>query len=221
MDQAKEDLIAFCENPDPHPDISSNLPYDKERLDNLTEAFLAENSDEGLAEVLNAAGWRDNFDQFDENVEVDLALLAKKLRGRAEGFAQMTFCPECNNVLYPKENRQHRKLTMYCRNCHYEVDSVTSCISINHVQREIDPMSQVIADVLSDPTLPHTKVVGFDDVYCPKCGHDDAVFFQAQANREKEGMRLYYVCTACGNRWTKTHEELNEGLNEERYQAII
>lgn len=61
-------------------------------------------------------------------------------------------------------------------------------------------LTHIVADVISDPTLPRTE-----DHPCPKCNHREAVFFQAQTRRAEEEMRLYYVCTNqhCCHRWTE------------------
>ncbi|CAJ0965523.1 unnamed protein product, partial [Ranitomeya imitator] len=61
-------------------------------------------------------------------------------------------------------------------------------------------LTQIIADVSQDPTLPRTE-----DHPCAKCGHKEAVFFQSHSARAEDAMRLYYVCTAphCGHRWTE------------------
>ena len=37
-------------------------------------------------------------------------------------------------------------------------------------------ITQIIADVIADPTLPRTE-----DHPCPKCGHKESVFFQSQS----------------------------------------
>ncbi|KAJ5485488.1 hypothetical protein N7539_005476, partial [Penicillium diatomitis] len=34
---------------------------------------------------------------------------------------------------------------------------------------------------------------------CPSCGENEAVFFQSQQRSAESGMKLYYVCCACGN----------------------
>ncbi|KAJ5621348.1 hypothetical protein N7528_006131 [Penicillium herquei] len=34
---------------------------------------------------------------------------------------------------------------------------------------------------------------------CPSCGENEAVFFQSQQRSAETGMKLYYVCCACGN----------------------
>ncbi|KAJ5238438.1 hypothetical protein N7468_003057 [Penicillium chermesinum] len=33
---------------------------------------------------------------------------------------------------------------------------------------------------------------------CPDCGENEAVFFQSQQRSAETGMKLYYVCCACG-----------------------
>ncbi len=46
-------------------------------------------------------------------------------------------------------------------------------------------MTQIIADVIHDPTLPRTE-----DHPCPKCNHKDAVFFQSQSVRAEVSVFL-------------------------------
>ncbi|GCC21800.1 hypothetical protein chiPu_0020275 [Chiloscyllium punctatum] len=87
-----------------------------------------------------------------------------------------------------------------CRNCDYQQEADNSCIYVNKITHEVDELTQIIADVAQDPTLPRTE-----DHPCPKCGHKEAVFFQSHSARAEDAMRLYYVCTAphCGHRWTE------------------
>ncbi|KAF0286874.1 DNA-directed RNA polymerase II subunit RPB9 [Amphibalanus amphitrite] len=61
-------------------------------------------------------------------------------------------------------------------------------------------LTQIVADVISDPTLPRTE-----DHACPACDNREAVFFQAQSRRAEEEMKLYYVCTNpdCKHRWSE------------------
>jgi len=61
-------------------------------------------------------------------------------------------------------------------------------------------LTQIVADVISDPTLPRTE-----EHPCPKCEHHEAVFFQSHSRRADEEMKLYYVCTnsTCTHRWTE------------------
>ncbi|CAB1420644.1 unnamed protein product [Pleuronectes platessa] len=116
------------------------------------------------------------------------------------GFVGIRFCQECNNMLYPKEDKENRVLLYACRNCDYQQEADNSCIYVNKITHEVDELTQIIADVSQDPTLPRTE-----DHPCPKCGHKEAVFFQSHSMKAEDAMRLYYVCTAphCGHRWTE------------------
>ena len=39
---------------------------------------------------------------------------------------QLKFCPESNDLLYPKEDRERKKLIYQCRNCGYQEDAAPS-----------------------------------------------------------------------------------------------
>ncbi|KRZ76107.1 Trehalase [Trichinella papuae] len=96
------------------------------------------------------------------------------------------FCPECNNILYPKEDKSRRCLLYACRNCPYVTDDIVSvCVYTNKLRREIDELAQVNVDVIYDPTLPKT-----DDHSCPLCNNSEAVFFQSQNTKAE---MMYYV----------------------------
>nr|XP_012233649.1 PREDICTED: DNA-directed RNA polymerase II subunit RPB9 isoform X3 [Linepithema humile] len=86
------------------------------------------------------------------------------------------------------------------RNCDFKQLADSNCIYVNKIMHEIDELTHIVADVISDPTLPKTE-----EHPCPKCNHREAVFFQAQTRRAEEEMRLYYVCTNqhCSHRWTE------------------
>jgi len=124
----------------------------------------------------------------------------EQAKSEGPGFIGIKFCQECNNMLYPKEDKENRRLLYVCRNCDFKQEAENPCIYVNKIQHEVDELTQIIGDVIADPTLPRTE-----DHPCPKCGHKEAVFFQSQARRAEEGMRLYYVCTLphCMHRWTE------------------
>lgn len=123
-------------------------------------------------------------------------------------------------MLYPKEDKENKLLLYACRNCDFKTEADSYCIYVNKIMHEIEwvssktplvafltnlppsfsELTHIVPDVISDPTLPRTE-----DHPCPKCGHREAVFFQAQTRRAEEEMRLYYVCTNpnCSHRWTE------------------
>ncbi|KAI0978211.1 hypothetical protein GJ496_005591 [Pomphorhynchus laevis] len=115
-------------------------------------------------------------------------------------FVGIKFCTECNNMLYPKEDKVQKFLMFACRNCDYQEPATSACIYVNKIMHEVDELTQIVPDVISDPTLPRTS-----QHPCPVCKHHDAVFFQAQSGKAEEKMSLYYVCrnTNCLHKWTE------------------
>ncbi|XP_071038988.1 DNA-directed RNA polymerase II subunit RPB9 [Parasteatoda tepidariorum] len=116
------------------------------------------------------------------------------------GFVGIKFCQECNNMLYPREDKENKVLLYACRNCDYQEVTTNNCIYVNKITHEVDELTQIVSDVIHDPTLPRTE-----DHVCPRCSHKESVFFQAQSRRAEDEMRLYYVCTNpnCTHRWTE------------------
>eukprot|EP00897_Mesotaenium_endlicherianum_P000700 jgi/Mesen1/10630/ME000894S10206 len=112
-------------------------------------------------------------------------------------MSTMKFCPECNNILYPRADKEQMVLQYACRNCEHQEVADKNCVYRNEVHHTADERTQVLQDVTADPTLPRTKAVR-----CAKCQHGEAVFFQA-TSRGEEGMTLFFVCCNpnCGFRW--------------------
>ncbi|KAK4433876.1 DNA-directed RNA polymerases II, IV and V subunitA [Sesamum alatum] len=112
-------------------------------------------------------------------------------------MSTMKFCRECNNILYPKEDKEQKILLYACRNCDHQEVADNNCVYRNEIHHSVGERTQVLQDVAADPTLPRTK-----SVRCASCGHGEAVFFQATA-RGEEGMTLFFVCCNpnCGHRW--------------------
>ncbi|XP_027979437.1 DNA-directed RNA polymerase II subunit RPB9 isoform X1 [Eumetopias jubatus] len=109
------------------------------------------------------------------------------------GFVGIRFCQECNNMLYPKEDKENRILLYACRNCDYQQEADNSCIYVNKITHEVDELTQIIADVSQDPTLPRTE-----DHPCQKCGHKEAVFFQSHSARAEVSGRRKAFCVSQG-----------------------
>ncbi|CAN0855484.1 DNA-directed RNA polymerases II, IV and V subunit 9A [Linum grandiflorum] len=97
-------------------------------------------------------------------------------------MSTMKFCRECNNILYPKEDREERVLLYACRNCDHQEVAETYCVYRNEVHHSAAERTQVLQDVAADPTLPRTK-----DVKCAMCNHPEAVFFQLVGNCKRRG----------------------------------
>ncbi|KAG9302931.1 hypothetical protein G9A89_022348 [Geosiphon pyriformis] len=113
-------------------------------------------------------------------------------------MASFKFCADCNNMLYPREDKETRILAYACRNCEYQEPSDNQCVYKNDVDVISEQTTTEIKDLAADPTLPRTKKT------CPKCNNLEAVFFQSPSRRLDTKMTLFYACTDkhCGYRWT-------------------
>eukprot|EP00037_Helgoeca_nana_P008327 m.74145 g.74145 ORF g.74145 m.74145 type:complete len:217 (-) comp18869_c1_seq1:284-934(-) len=177
--------------------------YDRDELNALIAAAIGDAPDKHAQAVLHDHNWDDENGEFLEDPNLksfqhDLDLVAPKKRKHIG----IKFCPECNNMLYPHENKDERVLMYRCQvdGCAYIEKSTSACIYINRMAQDVDTLLLVNSDMASDPTLQHTS--GRMEA-CPECDHDDAVFFQTLANRDVSGMRLYFVCSnrSCGHAW--------------------
>lgn len=119
------------------------------------------------------------------------------------------FCSECNNVLYPQEDKEHyrrnnqRRLLYVCRNCpHREVAEDLSVPVHRHVvQHAANEKTTQVVDVTLDPTLPHTQ-----QVTCQQCGTREAVYFQSPVGRNDEALVLVFTCVNCRHTWLSSDE---------------
>lgn len=95
-------------------------------------------------------------------------------------------------AMSPKLVAKHKFITL--------IRTPVCCVYAKLLIYSFSELTHIVADVISDPTLPRTE-----EHPCPKCNHREAVFFQAQTRRAEEEMRLYYVCTNqhCCHRWTE------------------
>ncbi|XP_061349226.1 DNA-directed RNA polymerases II, IV and V subunit 9A [Gastrolobium bilobum] len=112
-------------------------------------------------------------------------------------MSTLKFCRQCNNALYPKEDKEHNILLYACRHCDHEEVADNNIVYRNKIHHSVEKRTQVLQNVAADPTLPRTR-----NVRCSQCNHGEAVFFQETA-RGEEGTTLIFVCCnpSCGNRW--------------------
>lgn len=69
---------------------------------------------------------------------------------------KLRFCPESNDLLYPKEDRERRKLVYVCRSCGYKEDADPKdwCVyrnEVHHTSREKSIVLQVRTSVFLAP----------------------------------------------------------------------
>eukprot|EP00798_Chlamydomonas_sp_ICE-L_P031105 gene31105-6236_t len=112
----------------------------------------------------------------------------------------LKFCPETNDLLYPRSNNETKRLEYYCKNCQHveqaqlqdycvyasettEYSAKDKTVVMQTTEYSAKDKTVVMQDVISDPTLPRTK-----DVRCPKCNHNEAVFV---SEATESGMTLH------------------------------
>mmetsp|Transcript_2203 Transcript_2203/g.3830 ORF Transcript_2203/g.3830 Transcript_2203/m.3830 type:complete len:116 (-) Transcript_2203:74-421(-) len=107
---------------------------------------------------------------------------------------RLRFCRESNDLLYPREDKERKRLVYYCKNCDYVEDAEQSdwCVYRNAV-KDVKEKTVITQDVRYNPTLPRTK-----DVQCPSCGHNDSVYYTSSTST---GMKLHFQCTECAHKW--------------------
>eukprot|EP00744_Colponema_vietnamica_P021063 GILI01030022.1.p1 GENE.GILI01030022.1~~GILI01030022.1.p1 ORF type:complete len:123 (-),score=7.79 GILI01030022.1:174-542(-) len=115
----------------------------------------------------------------------------------------MRFCRECNNMLYPREDKGNRELLYSCRNCQHEEtvahdDVGAHCVLREEINTKTSTKFIIRGELVQDPTLPRSTAKA-----CANCGNREAVFFQAPITSAEEGMTLIFVCTNpdCGHNW--------------------
>lgn len=118
-----------------------------------------------------------------------------------ERAVRLRFCPNSNDLLYPREDRSSKKLVYVCRNCDYTTESDSSCVYRHLITHSSLETTTVLADVSTDPTLPISK-----GVRCDRCAHEEAVFFSLAT---AEGMSLFFQCKSCSHRWKDTSDVAN------------
>ena len=139
--------------------------------------------------------------------------------------SEIQFCVNCSNLLYPKEDVEHKQLIFLCRSCDHlqyaDPYSVTqNCVDrINYNFRSKEDVNSYIAQGLDlDPTLPRAS-----EWKCPNCPNIGAVYFQLPERVADDAMTLVFVCTECTFYQVKGKEISNDipyNLGDESMNAL-
>ncbi|KDN42287.1 putative DNA-directed RNA polymerase II 14.5 kDa polypeptide [Tilletiaria anomala UBC 951] len=106
-------------------------------------------------------------------------------------MASLKFCQECNNLLYPEEDRTNHVLLYSCRNCDYREEAGSQLVFRNDLISVTQEQPGVIDNITKDPTLQRVEQK------CPYCGNQEAVCFQDQSKRIFNRMILFFCCCNC------------------------
>nr|PUA89461.1 DNA-directed RNA polymerase II RPB9 [Toxoplasma gondii TgCATBr9] len=110
----------------------------------------------------------------------------------------MMFCPECNNMLYPREDKEKRQLQFLCRQCDYsrypkKTDTAQHIVERTNFNFKSKEDIVISSDLSKDPTLGRVF-----DWRCPRCRGVGGVFYQLPERVAEDAMTLVYVCTQPG-----------------------
>ena len=119
---------------------------------------------------------------------------AIKDSGAPQRATPFWICPECGNMLYPKEDKERKVLRRACKNCDFNDEANSNLIYVHDLKPDFTS-SDPGADKIKDPTLPRAT-----NTNCNMCGHNESVFFQAPLKGD-EGMKLIFMCTNCAYKW--------------------
>ncbi|PKU67635.1 hypothetical protein MA16_Dca011213 [Dendrobium catenatum] len=114
-------------------------------------------------------------------------------------MSSLNFCPMCNNILYPKEEKQKKILLNACRNCNYKVEADNYCVYRMDIRHEPNERMQSLDNAANNPNIPRTR-----NIPCPKCNHEEVAFLPSTSRREA-GTTLSFACCnlTCGHTWSE------------------
>lgn len=123
------------------------------------------------------------------------------------------FCPECNNMLYPKEDKANKRLLFACRHCAFSTLATTNLVYANSLTQTTISSLIITPELTLDPTLQRTK-----KVTCNRCGHTEAVFFA----RSEERMELVFVCCnlECAHYWVQGEKSDKQSASQSQSMAL-
>ena len=128
----------------------------------------------------------------------------------------LNFCPDCNNMLYPIELSEEKKLAYECKSCKHRkvvenLDRDSCCIYYQD-------FSQGKSSFLLDPELCLDRTLSRSyDRKCAKCGCNEAVYFQNPSQSGDVEMSLLFICCGktpdgklCGSSWIQGKHRVDQ-----------
>ncbi len=110
---------------------------------------------------------------------------------------KIKFCPRCGSVMLPEVRDGKRVLV--CRNCGYVEEIAEEGLYRFESKAERTPKDKIIVVDANQP--PPTAVVLKGQVRCPRCGHDEVMFWMMQTRSADEPPTRFYKCMRCGYSW--------------------
>jgi DNA-directed RNA polymerase subunit M len=109
---------------------------------------------------------------------------------------KLKFCPRCGSLMLPQVRDGKRVLV--CPNCGY-IEELEEGSYVFESRSQKSPKSKIIVVDATQP--PPTAIVLKGSVRCPKCGHDEVLFWMMQTRAADEPPTRFYRCLKCGYSW--------------------
>ncbi|KAI5167606.1 DNA-directed RNA polymerase II subunit RPB9 [Nematocida sp. ERTm5] len=104
------------------------------------------------------------------------------------------FCRECNNMLYPKEDKLEKMLYLACRNCEHFEEAITPTVYTVEYRKSKGRdviTSSIGKEIAEDPTLRRVEKE------CTRCSCKVHAVFQKKDERGDEPLSVNYACCRC------------------------
>ena len=99
----------------------------------------------------------------------------------------MEFCPKCGGLMVNQAGK------LVCMRCGYSVNSNRNEV----VEEKVEEKHEIVVREEDEEKKSYPKV----KVFCPKCGHDEALWWVQQTRAADEPPTMFYKCTKCGYTW--------------------
>ena len=107
----------------------------------------------------------------------------------------MEYCPHCGSMLMP--TNLGGKVVLRCPRCGYKKEVGERERRKYVVREEIlhNPHEKTVVMEEEVRTLPKVKAL------CPKCGHNEAYYWELQTRSADEPATRFFKCVKCGHTW--------------------
>ncbi|MCE4625580.1 MAG: transcription factor S [Desulfurococcales archaeon] len=110
---------------------------------------------------------------------------------------RLRFCPRCKKLMIPKIVNGRKVLV--CPNCGYTIELEDDDAYKFGAPKKKSPKDKIIVVDANQP--PPTATVLKGQVRCPRCGHDEILFWMMQTRAADEPPTRFYRCLKCGYSW--------------------
>ncbi|MEB3780258.1 MAG: transcription factor S [Desulfurococcales archaeon] len=110
----------------------------------------------------------------------------------------LRFCPRCGGILYPRVRGGVKQL--FCPRCGYE-ENMMDPGDVYKMKTRVEHSPRERMIIVSDQDPPPTASIVKGEMRCPKCGHDELLFWMMQTRAADEPPTRFYRCRRCGYTW--------------------